>query len=119
MSNLSRRNLVASAAALPALAVPAVAGSVPNNTLSQLADWICAEYDRLGTINDRDITLSDLELYDTLTCQFWDTPATSISDFAAKARVLDKGCRLYGEVHSDNARLWDFIDELMAMERKS
>jgi hypothetical protein len=108
MSKLSRRNLVATAAALPALAVPAmpaVAGAAmkPATALSKFADQICLEYDRLGTL-DRDLEDSDWKLFNSLSEQLWQTRSTSINDLAAKARVLDKMCRIDGEVRPIPAR---------------
>jgi hypothetical protein len=107
---LSRRNLVATAAALPALAVPAVAVALPTSTLSDLADQICAEWDRLGTLH-RDLEDSDWSLFDSLDRQLSETPATSLADFAAKARVLDKKFRINGELHSiADGELWRLVD---------
>jgi hypothetical protein len=120
MSNVSRRSLVTSAAALPALAVPAaaVAATETGGTLALLANQICAEHDRLGTLG-RDIEDSDWELYRSLNDQLWETPAASISDLAAKARILDKECRIDGIPHSTSTRVWDLIDELLAMAVQS
>ena len=120
MSNLSRRSLVTTAAALPALAVPAVAVAAiePTHTLARLADQMCAEYDRLGTLG-RDIEASDWELYDLLDNELWETPATSINDLAIKARVLDQRCRINGEGHSTGDGVWNLIDELLAMAVRS
>jgi hypothetical protein len=75
----------------------------PTNTLGQLVDQICAEYHRLGTLG-RDIKASDWKLFDSLDEQLWKAPAMSISDLAAKARVLDKRCRTDGQVHSISDR---------------
>ena len=118
---LSRRTLVTSAAALPALAVPAVAVALPvepDQALSRLADQICAEHDRIGTLG-RDIDPSDRELYNSLDAELWETPATSINDLAAKARVLDQNLRTDGIAHSENDKVWDLIDELLAMAVQS
>ena len=106
-SQLSRRNLVATAAALPALAVPAaaVAAAVPSRTLAQLADQICAEWDRLGTI-ERELEDEHWRQFNPLSEQLWSTPASSIHDLAAKARVLDKRLRIDGEVHSGSDDIW-------------
>jgi hypothetical protein len=64
--DLSRRAIVAGAASVPALVLPAVAVAAmePINALAQLADQICAEYDRLGTL-DRDIENADWKLFDS------------------------------------------------------
>jgi hypothetical protein len=119
MSNLSRRSLVTSAAALPALAIPAVAAAaVPNTTFAQLADQICAKWDRFDTF-DRDIEESDCQLLDALDERLWSTPSASISDLAAKARVLDKRLRINGKPHSVNERQWDLVDDLLALAVRS
>jgi hypothetical protein len=47
MSSLSRRSLVSSVVALPALAVPAVAMAAHPDELVRLADQMLAEYDSL------------------------------------------------------------------------
>ena len=120
MSALSRRSLVTSAAALPALAVPAVAvaAGLPNTTLAQLADQICVEYDRLGTLG-RDIEDLDWQLFVELDKQLWSTPSASIDDLAAKARVLDKRLRINGEPHSISENQWDLVDDLLALAVRS
>jgi hypothetical protein len=129
----SRRSLVIGAAALPALAVPAIAaaitGTVPvslieadehprrtTNKIVEIADKMIAEYHRLGTLG-RDIEKEDWETYDALEEQLWE-PSQSIDDVTAKARVLDQRLRCGGKVHSvlhvDFA--WDAIDDLLALQ---
>jgi hypothetical protein len=106
----SRRSLVIAAAApLPALAVPAVAaaitGTVPVSLIEadehprrtadkivEVADKMIAEYDRLGTLG-RDIEGEDWGTYDALEEQLWELPSQSIDDVTAKARVLDQRLR--------------------------
>jgi hypothetical protein len=51
--------------------------------------------------------------------QLWGTPATSIRDLGAKARVLDKQCRIDGKPHGTNARQWDLVDDLLALAVQS
>jgi hypothetical protein len=113
-TDLSRRAIMAGAASVPALALPAVAAVEPTDELVQLANQMCAAYDRLGTLG-RNIEESDWELYDSLGEQLWETPANSISGVIAKARVVDQFCRIDGEPHSTTDRLWDVIDDLLAM----
>jgi len=96
----------------------AVAPVEPGQALSRLADQICDEYVRLGTLG-RDIEPSDWELYDSLDDELWEIPATSINDLATKARVLDQGLRTNGEAHSESGKVWRLIDELLAMAVQS
>jgi hypothetical protein len=118
MSKLSRRSVVASAAALPALTLPAVANALPPTAdkVVEIAAKMLVEYDHIGG-HGRDIEPSEWELYDSLDAELWEIPATSINDLAAKARVLDQRLRTNGEggAHSDDDRVWDLIDELLAM----
>jgi hypothetical protein len=139
MSSSTRRSLViaAAAAALPALAVPAIAaaitGTVPvslieanehprrtTNKIVEIADKMIAEYDRLGMLG-RDIEGGDWETYNALEEQLWELPSQSIDDVTAKARVLDQQHRCGGKVHSvlhvDFA--WDIIDDLLALRVQS
>ena len=119
-ANLSRRAIVAGAASVPALALPAVAAtkSVADDALARLADQICAEYDQIGGL-DRDIKAADWKSFELLDKQLWETPAASIGDLAAKARVLDKRLRINGEAHSKSQKVWQLIDELLAMAVQS
>jgi hypothetical protein len=122
MSELSRRSLVASGASLPALAVPAiaVAAAAPTDTLSQLADQICAEWDRLGMPNDgEDYEDSDWAVFNSLRDRLWSTPSGSISDLAAEARVLDKTLRINGDARSYSDRQWDFVEDVLALAVRS
>jgi hypothetical protein len=115
LANLSRRAILAGAAAVPALAVPAAAvASEPDSKIVQIADRMIVEYDRLGTL-DRDIEVSDCELYDALNEELWATPSSSIDGLIAKARILDKTCRYKGQPHSESSHFWDLIDNLLAL----
>jgi hypothetical protein len=91
---------------------------LPMPELSAIADKMIVEYDRLGTLG-RDIEAPDWELFNSLDEQLWETPAATIGDLAAKARVLDKRLRIDGEAHSTSDQVWDLIDELLALSARS
>jgi hypothetical protein len=134
MSDLSRRSIVASAAALPALAVPAVASTSPNDDrLVALADEVQKIYVDLGdaiAVTDAAQGTADDAAYiaaqaaqeavsdrmhgviDTME----DIRAQSIKGLAAKARVADLLMRQDGVSHSVGRSVWMAIDDLLAME---
>jgi hypothetical protein len=114
--SISRRSIVASAAALPALAVPAVATSADDGVLSRMADQITAEWKRIGKNGlelNRDLEASDWQTFDMLAKQLWATPSRCIGDLAAKARVLDL------ERGSVSEEQWLLVDDILAMQRSA
>jgi hypothetical protein len=124
MSEFSRRSLVTSAAALPALAVPAVAVAAAidpaDKMIVQIADKMLVGYDRLGTLG-RDIEDWDWEPYCSLSEQLWETPASSIDGIIAKARVLDQRLRCAREPHTvlKESYAWQIVDDLLALRAQS
>jgi hypothetical protein len=122
MSKLSRRSLVTTAAALPALAVPAVSAiaspaddqlvalageAIKLNNEFELAHVTGAAWDAIVAIGD--------QLVNTLNA-VKRIRAQSLRGLVAKARVADCEYRAHGDPHSEGPHdAWMVVDDLLAM----
>jgi hypothetical protein len=130
MSNLSRRSIVASAAALPTLALPAAIPALAyayadDSKLVALAAEVYDLWKKLGEAIDQnggnapeDIESATWDRVGEIEEEMFNIPARSVSGVVAKARVVHRLLRDNGQIHSKIKRqhAWSIIDDLLAME---
>jgi hypothetical protein len=118
MSKLSRRSLVTTVAALPALAVPAVpAGAYPaDDKLVELAAEAFKLWDQLNAVLDEAAESAIHDRFSNVLDVIKTLRAQSFRGLVAKARVADLMHRTDGEVNSEGPHdAWMVVDDLLAM----